>query len=335
MQTRRDLFRQICAAVAAPASVALASVAAPLETSGIAIHRRGRAESYYPPAQTVDQQLRRAARAHARPSAPRARCHEPGPRAIRGAGGAARSGVGVFRRLEPQLSGRGACAPGQLHHGVLPLASSGRAGLGGERDGALARARAALLQAGVARRLARRRRGQFRGRRDPLRAGVRSGARQAAGALRLPGVVLGRENKRARLIFGALLGSGAVRDTSEYSAFWRGFESVQTLAAGSAVDRKRRAAGSAKLGVAHGFSDRTNGFVGLNGQLLHDNYFRRPACRPARTAGSVWAALALAFFRALLSSVITREWSRRQLFSVRAPRGAPAAARNARRAGRS
>jgi hypothetical protein len=53
MQTRRDLFRQICAAVAAPASVALASVAAPLETSGIAIHRRGRAESYYPPAQTL------------------------------------------------------------------------------------------------------------------------------------------------------------------------------------------------------------------------------------------------------------------------------------------
>src|ERR1022692_1566616 len=62
MQTRRDLFRQICAAVAAPASVALASSGTdkhdfipttPLETSGIAIHRRGRAESYYPPAQTL------------------------------------------------------------------------------------------------------------------------------------------------------------------------------------------------------------------------------------------------------------------------------------------
>ena len=62
MQTRRDLFRQICAAVAAPASVALASAGTdkhdfipttPLETSGIAIHRRGRAESYYPPAQTL------------------------------------------------------------------------------------------------------------------------------------------------------------------------------------------------------------------------------------------------------------------------------------------
>jgi|ERR1039458_6405252 hypothetical protein len=54
MQTRRDLFRQICAAVAAPASVALASAGTdkhdfipttPLETSGIAIHRRGRAEA--------------------------------------------------------------------------------------------------------------------------------------------------------------------------------------------------------------------------------------------------------------------------------------------------
>ena len=62
MQPRRDLFRQICAAVAAPASVALASAGTdkhdfipttPLETSGIAIHRRGRAESYYPPAQTL------------------------------------------------------------------------------------------------------------------------------------------------------------------------------------------------------------------------------------------------------------------------------------------
>src|ERR1017187_373804 len=45
MQTRRDLFRQFCAAAAAPASLALAS-AAPLDTSGIAIHRRGRGESY-------------------------------------------------------------------------------------------------------------------------------------------------------------------------------------------------------------------------------------------------------------------------------------------------
>jgi hypothetical protein len=62
MQTRRDLFRQICAAISAPASVALASSGTdkhdfipttPLETSGIAIHRRGRAESYYPPAQTL------------------------------------------------------------------------------------------------------------------------------------------------------------------------------------------------------------------------------------------------------------------------------------------
>jgi|ERR1022692_611437 hypothetical protein len=54
MQTRRDLFRLLGAAIAAPASVALASSGTdkhdsipttPLE-SGIAIHRRGRRESY-------------------------------------------------------------------------------------------------------------------------------------------------------------------------------------------------------------------------------------------------------------------------------------------------
>jgi hypothetical protein len=52
MPTRRDLFRVLGAAVAAPASVALASIA-PLDTSGIAIFRRGRGESYYPPAQML------------------------------------------------------------------------------------------------------------------------------------------------------------------------------------------------------------------------------------------------------------------------------------------
>src|ERR1017187_1547076 len=51
MQTRRDLFRLLGAAVATPASVALASVATAranaieVETSGIAIHRRGRDEA--------------------------------------------------------------------------------------------------------------------------------------------------------------------------------------------------------------------------------------------------------------------------------------------------
>ena len=52
-------------------------------------------------------------------------------------------------------------------------------------------------------------------------------------------------------------------------AFWRGFESVQTVAAGSELDCKRRAAGSAKLGVAHRFRDVTNGLVRLNGQDVH------------------------------------------------------------------
>ena len=62
-----------------------------------------------------------------------------------------------------------------------------------------ARARAALLSAGVARRHARRRGGQFRGRRHPLRKGLRSDPRPAAGALRLPGVVL---DSRKDWVFG-------------------------------------------------------------------------------------------------------------------------------------
>src|ERR1022692_3215549 len=56
-----------------------------------------------------------------------------------------------------------------------------------------------------------------------------------------------------------------------------------------------------------------------------------PAARPGRQA-PLWAA-ALAFFRALLSPRVTRDWSWRQLFSAGAQPAAPGAARNARRAG--
>src|ERR1022692_2124794 len=54
----------------------------------------------------------------------------------------------------PQRAGRCACAPGHVHHGVVPLGVARHARERGRGDGALARARAALLPVGVARRRA-------------------------------------------------------------------------------------------------------------------------------------------------------------------------------------